>query len=61
MIICCKNIIKFGIKSVIILKKKNLTANLSTFLKTKIRSYSDEATDFHTRKYLKWALIKLCW
>ena len=45
-----KKIYIFGIKSVIVLKK-NLISNQSTinfFLKNKIRSYSDEATDFHT-------------
>ena len=45
----CKNIILFGIKPVLILKK-NLIANLTKIrnkMKTKIRSYGDEATDFH--------------
>ena len=43
------------LKSVLILKK-NLIANLSTiifFLKTKIKPYSDEATDFHNKKISK--------
>ena len=47
--------ILFGIKSVLILKK-NLIANLSTIkkiLKTKIKSYGDEATDFHDREMTK--------
>ena len=42
----------FGIKPTIVLRK-NLIANPSTiknFLKTKIRSYGDEATYFHDKE-----------
>ena len=45
----------FWIKSALILKK-NLIENLSTikkkkkFLKTKIKSYGDKATDFHDKE-----------
>ena len=46
-----KNIMIFGIKSVIALKN-DWIANLSTFffLKTTIWSYGEEVTDFHARK-----------
>ena len=47
--------ILFGIKSVLILKK-NLMANLSAIkkiLKIKIKSYGDEARDFHDREIPK--------
>ena len=44
-----KNIILFGIKSPLILKK-NFIASMSKIkkLKTKIKSYEDEVTDFLT-------------
>ena len=48
----CKSIILFGINSALILTK-NLIANLSTIkkiFKTKIKCYSDEATDFYNNK-----------
>ena len=48
-------IIIFGIKSAVI-SKKNLIANLYTiknFLKTKIKSHDDEATDFHDKEIPK--------
>ena len=56
-----ENIILFGIKSVLI-SKKNLKAGLSMiklFLRTKIKSYGNEATDFYDKKFLRWTLIIL--
>ena len=49
-------------KSAIILNK-NLTANRIIFkkLKPKIRSYSDEATDFHTREIPDPGYNCICW
>ena len=47
-----KNIIQFGLKSALMLKK-NLIVNLlttKTFLKTKIKSYNDEARDFNDKE-----------
>ena len=43
-----KNIILFGIKSALILKKdfESKPVYNKTFLKIKIKSYSDETTDF---------------
>ena len=41
----------FGIKSVIVLKKNDCEPiYIKKFLKTKIRSYGDEDTDFHSKK-----------
>ena len=50
-----KNIILFEIKSVLTLKKKSdgETAYNNFFLKTKIKSYGDEATCFYCKKCLK--------
>ena len=47
-----KNIMIFGIKSVIVLKKKLIVNPSSTklFMKTKVRSYGNETIDFYTRK-----------
>ena len=48
-------IILFGIKSAAI-SKKNLISNLYTikiFLKTKVKSHGDEATDFHDKEIPK--------
>ena len=52
----------FGIKSVIELKK-NFLANPSTikFLETKIISYGDETTDFHTKKVPEAGSNYICW
>ena len=46
-----KNIILFGIKSVLILKKEvdRKLVNNKKFLNPKIKSYGDEATDFHDK------------
>ena len=47
-----KNIMLFAVKSVL-MSKKNLITRLSTkffFLKTKIKSYSDEVTDFYDKE-----------
>ena len=49
------NLILFGIKSALTLKK-NLIVNLSITkkkLKTKIQSYGDEAKDFHNKEVSK--------
>ena len=53
----------FGTKSVIALKK-NSTVNSSIFtklLKTKIRSYGDEATDFQSRQIPETSSNYICW
>ena len=54
MITYWKNIILFRIKWALKLKKKKiLIANLFTikiFLKTKIKTYNDEARDFHDKE-----------
>ena len=51
MIICRKNVMIFGIESVMVLKKRNSESIYSTkSLKTKTRSYGVEASDFHSRK-----------
>ena len=50
-----KNIMLFAVKSVL-MSKKNLITRLSTkifFLKTKIKSYSDEVTDFYDKEIPK--------
>ena len=54
MITYWKNIILFGIKSALILKKK-LTVNLSIIkiLKTKIKFYINEVTDFYDKEIPK--------
>ena len=61
MITYWKSIILFEIKLALILKKK-LVANLFTkiFLKTKIKSYGDEATDFHDKEIPKVASDYTC-
>ena len=53
----------FGTKSVIALKK-NSTVNSSIFtklLKTKIRSYGDEATDFQSTQIPETSSNYICW
>ena len=51
----------FGIKSAIVLKK-NLIMNPSTkkIMKTKIKSYGDEAIDFHDKKISKVGSNYIC-
>ena len=53
-----ENVMLVGIKSVLkkICSKYVYNKN---FLKTEIKSYNDEATDFHNKKYLSLALIIL--
>ena len=51
----------FRMKSAIV-SKNDLIANHSTiteFLKTEIKSHSNEATDFHNKEFLELALIIL--
>ena len=46
-----KNIIVFGIKSVLIQKKIDSDPVYNkTFLRTKIKSHGDEVTNFHNKK-----------
>ena len=52
MMTYCKNAILFGIKQALILKKefKSESVYNKKFLKTKIKSYGDEVTDFHHKQ-----------
>ena len=52
-----------GINSVIVLKKEPDCKPLyiTKFLKTKLRSYGDEARDFHSGKILKVGSNYVCW
>ena len=57
-----EDIMLFGIKSVLI-SKKNLIASLSViklFLKTKIKIYGDEVTDFYNKKIPKMVFYHTC-
>ena len=57
-----KNIILFRIKSALLLKKKFDSKPVydKTFLRTKIKSYVDEATDFHDKEIPKAASNHTC-